>query len=178
MTRDRVGFVALNVAGGLAVLGSYALGVSLMDDPGRMWGGIPEGWKPVYTVSMLLAAAGYFPFTWYFLTRVDPARARIGGAGGWGVVLACYGLVLVGSALWLPLTARMLTHPSPALWTLIRLDLLAVGAGAVGLLVSLVVMRPRDRSAAFWAAVTGLLPFCWQTAVLDALVWPAYFPAP
>lgn len=175
MDRPRALFVALNVLGGSAVLASYVLGLTTNPDPGRIWGGVPESLKPWYTRSMLLAAAGYFPFTWYFLMRVDPARVRI-GRRGWDVVLGCYAAVLVGSALWLPLTFRMIERPSAALWALVRLDLLVVGAGALGLLVSLFVMRPRDRSVAFWAAVVGLLPFCWQTAVLDAIVWPAYFP--
>jgi hypothetical protein len=124
---------------------------------------------------MLLAAAGYFPFTYWFLTRVDPARVRI-GRWGWGVVVACYAAVLVGSALWLPLTFRMLERPSAALWALVRLDLAVVAAGALGLLGCLLLARPRDRSPLFWAASIGLLAFCWQTVVLDALVWPSYFP--
>jgi hypothetical protein len=33
---------------------------------------------------------------------------------------------------------------------------------------------PRGRTL----AVIGLLPFCLQTAVLDASVWPAFFPFP
>lgn len=175
MRRPQVAFAALNVVGGIAVLGSYVHGLTTHPDPGRIWGGVPDAWKPVYTTSMLLAAAGYFPFTWYFLTRVDPARARF-GPFGWGWVLGCYAAILTGSALWLPLTFRMLATPSAGLWALVRLDLVVVGAGALGLLGGLLTMRPRDRSVGFWAAVIGLLPFCWQTAGLDALVWPAYFP--
>jgi len=175
MTRTRTAFVALNVVGGVAVLGSYVHGLSTHPDPGRIWGNVPEWLKPWYTRSMLLAAAGYFPFTYYFLARVDPERVRI-GRWGWGMVLSCYAAVLIGSALWLPLTFRMLDRPSAALWALVRVDLFVVGAGALGLLGGLLVMRPRDRSLAFRAAVAGLIPFCWQTAVLDALVWPAYFP--
>lgn len=175
MTRPRAIFVALNVLGGAAVLGSYAHGLATHADPGRIWGGVPDAWKPWYTRSMLLAAAGYFPFTYWFLTRVDPDRVRIGPVG-WGAVLACYAAVLAGSALWLPLTFRMLERPSAGLWVLVRADLFLVAAGALGLLACLLLGRPRDRSLLFWAAVIGLLAFCWQTVVLDALVWPSYFP--
>jgi hypothetical protein len=175
MSRARLIFVTLNVLGGIAVLTSYAHGVATLADAERLWGSIPETWRPIYTRSMLAAAAGYFPFTYHFLARVDPARVRVGGRG-WGVILGCYAAILLGSALWMPLTLRMLETPSASLWWLIRADLSVVGAGAVGLLVVLLRMRPRHRSWSFWAAVTGLVPFCWQTAVLDALVWPAYFP--
>jgi len=174
MSTPRANFVLLNVLGGLAVLGSYAIGLGTQVDPGRVWGGIPENWKPVYTTSMLLAAAGYFPFTAYLLLRVDPAQVRV-GRWGFEAFLTCYAAILVGSALWMPLTFAMLDAPRSWLWLLIRLDLAVVGAGALGLLACLFVMRPGDRSPFFWAAVIGLLAFCWQTAVLDALVWPAYF---
>jgi hypothetical protein len=171
MSGPRTRFIALNLAGGIAVLASYVLGLS--GGAEGIWGGVPESWKPVYTGSMLLAAAGYFPFTYYFLTRFDPAPdERV----GWSAVLVCYALVLVCSALWLPLTSRMLTTPSSGLWAMIRIDLLLVGIGAVGLLLILLWRRARDGSPAFWLAVVGLLPFCWQTAILDALVWPAFFP--
>ena len=171
MSGPRARFVALNVAGGIAVLGSYVLGLS--GGAEGIWGGVPESWRPVYTVSMLLAAAGYFLFTYYFLMRFEPAPDE---DAGWSAVMACYALVLVCSALWLPLTSRMLASPSSGLFAMIRIDLLLVGMGAVGLLLILLGRRARDGSVAFWFAVAGLLPFCWQTAVLDALVWPAFFP--
>jgi hypothetical protein len=63
------------------------------------------------------------------------------------------------------------------MWAAVRVDLAFVGLGALGLLVSLLTLDspvPRGRTL----AVIGLLPFCLQTAVLDASVWPAFFPFP
>jgi hypothetical protein len=175
---SRRAFVWLNLLGGAAVLASYAHG--LATHPGRggaVWGGVPEGLRPLYTVSMLLAAAGYFPMTLFALRRAADSL-RVWGRPALGVFGWLYALVLIPSALWMPLTFRMLEAPSPWLWALVRLDLLAVGAGALGILAALVSLRPRERRGAWRLAVAGSLCFCFQTAVLDAVVWPAFFPGP
>ena len=53
----------------------------------------------------------------------------------------------------------------------------AMPSVVLGLLAGLVAVRPASPSLAHKLAVVGSLPFCFQTAVLDATVWPAYFPA-
>jgi hypothetical protein len=50
-----------------------------------------------------------------------------------------------------------------------------VGIGSLGLLAGLVAVRPSPPSLAHKLAVVGSLAFCFQTAVLDAAVWPAFF---
>jgi len=170
------GFVFLNVLGGLAVLGSYVLCFASYPDVERFWGNVPEGWKPVYTTSMLLAAAGYFPFTGFLLMHVAAGEGRAFGRHGIGLFSLLYALILIPSALWMPLTFWLLESPSTGLWWLVRLDLFAVGLGAVGTLVAYLRLEAVPRGVFFWLGVLGLLAFCWQTAVLDALVWPAYFP--
>ena len=69
----------INVLGGSAVLASYAYG--LASNPltrGDVWGGVPETLRPFYTVTMLLAAAGYFAFSYFVFFKVDPDKARVG----------------------------------------------------------------------------------------------------
>jgi hypothetical protein len=166
----------LNVVGGAAVLASYVWG--LAGHPAlrtALWGGVPESLRSLYTVSMFAAAAGYFPVTHLIVFRTDPGRARVGRAG-YEIFHVLYALVLVPSALWLPLTLRMIQHPGPVLWWVVRLDLLLVAAGSLGLLGALVRLRPRPPGPAFALALAGLVAFVFQTAVLDALVWPAYYP--
>jgi hypothetical protein len=176
--RQRLALLALNVLGGAAVLASYAWGaLGRPEAMGALWGGVPEAARGLYTLNMFLAAAGYFLFTPYVLLRLDPARTRVAGRFGYRSFASLYALVLLPSALWLPLTVRMLDSPSLALWWAIRVDLGLVGLGATGLLVALLALgagAPRGRAL----AVLGLLPFCLQTAVLDALVWPLFFPLP
>jgi hypothetical protein len=168
----------INLFGGLAVLGSYAYClIAYSAQAGDFWGGVPDGLRPLYTVNMGLAAAGYFAFTYFLLYRLKPA-ADHAGRFGFGTFNALYAMILVPSALWMPLTFAMLESPSDGLWWAIRLTLAAVGIGSLGLLAGLVAVRPRPPSLAHKLAVAGSVAFCSQTAILDALVWPAYFPAP
>ena len=169
--------VLINLFGGVAVLGSYAY--CLMSYPaqaGEFWGGVPDGLRSLYTVNMFLAAAGYFAFTFFLMYRLKPTTSG-GGRFGLGTFNALYALILIPSALWMPLTFAMLESPSDGLWWAIRLSLAAVGIGSLGLLVGLLAVRPSPPSLAHKLAVLGSLAFCFQTAILDALVWPAYFPA-
>jgi hypothetical protein len=124
---------------------------------------------------MLLAAAGYFAFTSLLFFRVGAETVRIGGRFDFGIVNALYVGILLPSALWLPLTFAMIESPSGALWVSVRLVLAAVGLASVGLLGALLSIRPRPRGWPYALAVAGCAAFCFQTAVLDALVWPAFF---
>lgn len=168
-------FLALNAFGGLAILGSYAHGLLTQPDPGRVWGGVPDGLRPLYTASMLAAAAGYFPMTLYVLLGLDPLRTRI-GRFDWSAFNALYALILLPSALWMPLTFALLEAPSGALWLAVRGVLALVGIGALGVLGAIALARPRGPRLAWLAALAGAAAFVLQTTVLDALVWPAYFP--
>jgi hypothetical protein len=178
MHRQVRSLIALNVVGGIAVLVSYAIGLGSASSAGdALWGEVPESLRSFYTNNMFAAAAGYFLFTPYILFRLRPEQTRIAGRFGYGLFFALYALVLFPSAIWLQLTERMIAQPSAWMWAVVRLDLACVGLGSVGLLLALSSLdstAPRGRAL----AIVGLLPFVLQTAVLDALVWPAFFPFP
>lgn len=169
--------VGLVVVGGTAVLGSYVHGLgSNPETRGGLWGGVPGAWQAFYTANMFLAAAGWFAFTSYVLFRVPTGEPRVAGRFGFGLFTGLQAVILVGSALWLPLTFRMLDSPSAGLWALIRLDLLAVGVASLAIIAALLVLSPRESPGWHRLAVIGAVFFSLQTFVLDALVWPAYFP--
>ncbi len=175
--RMQVGLVLLNLVGGIAVLGSYVIGIAWHPTPSdTLWGGLPDGFKGLYTVNMFLAAFGYFPFTVELVLRSDPERARF-GPFGYSILYWVYFLILIPSALWLPLTFAYAAAPSDALWWLVRADLFAVGLGSTGILASLIALRPRASGAWRIAALVGWLPFWLQTAVLDATIWPYWYHA-
>jgi hypothetical protein len=166
----------INLIGGTAVLGSYAYCLSAYPaQAGDFWGDVPDALRPVYTVNMGLAAVGYFAFSYFLMFRLDTS-ANGGRRIGIGTFNALYALILIPSALWMPLTFAMLESPSDGLWWAIRLTLAGVGIGSVGLLVGLLAARPDPPSVSHRLAVAGCVAFCCQTAILDALVWPAYFP--
>ncbi len=169
-----VRFVALNVIGGSAVLGSYVWGVQAPGVGAALWGGVPDALRPLYTTNMFLAAAGYFCFSAVAARRLHRADAS-GDVDQFGRRMLCaYALVLIPSALWVPLTAWMLEVSSNLAWVTVRLDLGLVALGTLALFE--LVLRPGDGPRfERWLALVGLLPFGLQTVVLDALVWPAFF---
>ena len=159
------------------MLGSYALAFAYSPAVREgLWGGVPDALRPLYTTNMLLAAAGYFPFTWLFAFG-GPAYPPAKDGGHDRAMLGIYALVLVPSALWLPLTAWLIEAPSAWLFVLVRLVLFAVAAGALALLVRTAQHGMRHGTLAGWLPFAGALPFFVQTGVLDALVWPAFYPA-
>lgn len=168
-------WLAINAVGGVAVLGSYIHGLLTHPETrNELWGTIPPELQAVYGVTMYLAAGGYFFFSYYFLVRTDAEDVRF-GPFGFGLVNALYALIMVGAAAWMPLTFAYLDKPSSALWLSVRVDLLGVGVGSIGLMIALFTMKPRAEGLAGVLALLGLLLFALQTAFLDPLVWPQFF---
>ena len=168
----------INLLGGTAVLASYAHGLSThLATRAQLWGHVPPSLLPLYGACMLAAAACYLAFTYWIFFCLNPDEARIAGRFGFGLFNLLYTVILVPSALWMPLTFAMMEQPSSGLWLAIRLTLASVGMGSLGLLVALLTLRPRQPAWAYGLAVIGCIAFCVQTALLDAWVWPAFFPA-
>ena len=104
-------FIVLNLVGGLLVLASYVWG-TLADGAvaNGLWGGVPESIRPLYTVNMLLSAAGYFLFAPYIAFRIDSSRRDFLGGYSYSIFHVFMLLVLIPSAAWLPLTAWKHAH--------------------------------------------------------------------
>jgi hypothetical protein len=172
---NKAGWVLVNLLGGAAVIGSYLFGfLSSPEASTALWGGVPTGLRPVYTAGMVLAAIGYLVVFAYFL-RMDGQELRAGSRSGFSRLTGLYLLILIPSALWMPLSLWALERSSQALAWLVRLDLILVGAGAIGVLLALVNARPQ-RSALFHAlALVGSAAVCLQTVVLDAVIWGSLF---
>ena len=168
-------WLAINAVGGAAVLGSYVHGiVTHPETRNALWGTIPAELQAVYGLTMWLAAGGYFFFSYYFVVRTDAEQVRF-GRFGFGLINALYALIMVTSALWMPLTFAYLENPSPGAWLLVRADLLLVAVGTIGLTLALFTMKPRAEGLAAVLALLGLLLFAVQTAFLDPIVWPQFF---
>jgi hypothetical protein len=176
---QRKRLAVLVILGGAAVPGSYAWGLASAgaDLVGALWGGLPAGLLPAYQANMVLAAAGFFAYTYFLLLAVDPGAVRIGGRPGLGLFFPLYAGILIPSALWMPLSLAMLHQAGDPLWWTIRAVLAVVGLCSLGLTAALLALRPRQPRWAYWLAVAGSLPFALQTAVLDALLWPSFFAA-
>jgi Na+-translocating ferredoxin:NAD+ oxidoreductase RnfA subunit len=86
-----------------------------------------------------------------------------------------YSIILVPSALWMPLTFLAVEQASPGLLWLVRIDLWVVATASLSLLLALLNVEPRQPRWAHRLAIVGSLGFCLQTVVFDALVWVTFF---
>jgi hypothetical protein len=165
---DKLAFIAINLVGGCAVLASYWLWLANPANDGpALWGSIAGAARTVYTVSMLAAAAGYFAFAGYLLLNDVQGIPFV-----W--VLTLFAFILFPSALWMPLAFEYLAAPGAALWWAMRITLAIVGLASLLLVLTLARLSPAG--TAHTLAIAGAVAFTFQTLVLDALVWPLYFP--
>lgn len=169
---------ALNLIAGPAVLLSYVLSANAYpsETVARLWGDVPVAVRPYYTSWMFVAATGYFLFSYYLFFRVDADRVRIAGRWGFGLFNLLYLLILVPSAIWMPLTLLHIESPAPLTWALIVAGLWTTGLAALALIASLATLQPREPTGAWKAALVGSVLFAGQTFLLDSCVWPMFFP--
>lgn len=176
MHTQKILMLIINVIGGIAVLGSYAYGMQTHPGSGNaLWGGISERIRPLYAVGMLLAALGYFAFTYYLLFRLDPDSVVIAGRCKYSLFNYIYLGILIPSALWMPFTFKMIENPATATWVIIRVILAIVALASLALIWAIAAAAPRGPATAYWLALLGSSLFFLHTAVLDAILWPAYF---
>jgi hypothetical protein len=175
--REKIVLLLINLLAGGSVIASYIQG--LLAHPGKstvLWGNVPLGLLPFYTISMATAAVGYLIFTSYLIFFVNPDNSKIFVRFPFRLFNWLYAMILVLSALWMPLTFVMLDKPSALLWITIRLILTGVGIGSIGFLAAVFTLKPTGPVWVHRAALFGCVLFAFQTAILDAMVWPAYFP--
>ena len=175
MTKNK-SLIFLILLGSMLVLGSY--GVLFQVNPDSMsakWGGVPEELLPFYQANMLWGTAGYFFYTVFFLFIMQEGATGFSPSLENRLLLVFYALILFPSALWTPLTLRMVSQPTSLTWGIIRLVLALVGAGSLGLLFLLLCAWPKKFSLIYLMAVVGSVGFCLQTVLLDAVIRPSLF---
>jgi hypothetical protein len=172
MSPNRRTFLALQLALGPSVLASYAVCFAHWPElVSRMWGGVPASLRGAYTAWMFVAAAGYALFTPALFLHATPARSRVAFGWPYGALCGFYAALLIGSTLWMPLTAWHLRAGIP--FALVVADLWIVAAASLALLATTLRLAPPLPSAWRVVAPLGAAAFCVQTVLLDALVWPA-----
>lgn len=171
MAVQQIVLIIINVIGGIAVIGSYIFGLNAQSGGANvLWGGVSESIRPVYFVSMIISALGYFAFLYYLLFRITPSELNI----EYSLFYAIFLVILVFSAFWMPLTNMYVANPGTGLWIGIRTVLALVGLGSIALVWALLVLQT-THGTAYWLAVAGAGYFAFHTAILDAIVWAALF---
>jgi hypothetical protein len=174
---QKIWFLVINALGGFAVIASYVAGtVSHPNTEQLLWGRITPALKSVYVVSMPLAAVGYLLFLYFILFHLDAGTVRIWGFDGFLVLDIIFMAILVFSAFWMPLTYRLIDTQGQGWWIYIRAVLFIVGLASLALLCALLLINQREPDWSYWLAVAGAAVFFIQTGIMDAFIWPAFFP--
>ena len=177
MDEQKIWFLVINALGGLAVIASYVAGlVSHPNTEQLLWGRITPSLKPVYLVSMPMAAVGYLLCLYFILFQLNAPTVVIWGFDGFLVLDIIFMVILVFSAFWMPLTYKLIETQWPGWWFYIRLVLFCVGLASLALLCALLMIDQREPAWSYWLAVTGAAVFFIQTGIMDAFIWPAFFP--
>jgi hypothetical protein len=176
MSMQQIILLVINIVGGAAVILSYVFGLNAQAGGANvLWGGVPANIRPLYTVSMILSALGYFAFFYFILFRLVPGEVVIGGRFGFSLFYAIFLGILIPSVLWMPLTNVYVGNPSLGVWAGVRIVLALVGIASIALVWALLSLQPRVPAIAYWLAVAGSAYFAFHTAILDAIVWAALY---
>jgi hypothetical protein len=162
----------INVLGGAAVILSYIYGLRGQTGGANiLWGNVSASIRPIYFVSMIISALGYFAFIYYVLFRIDPAVSNV----NYYFFYAIFLVILVASAFWMPLTNMFVNGGGAGLWIGVRSVLALVALGSIALVWALVALHPETRGVTYWLAVVGAGYFAFHTTVLDAITWAQLF---
>jgi len=177
MDEQKIWFLVINSLGGVAVIASYVAGmVSHPNTEQLIWGRITPSLRTVYLVGMPLAAASYLLFLYFILFHLNAETVTIWGFDGFSVLDIIFSVILVFSALWMPLTYKLIETQWRGWWIYIRLVLLFVALASLALFGALLMISQKEPAWSYWLAVSGALVFFIQTGFIDAFVWPAAFP--
>jgi hypothetical protein len=168
-------FLIINIVGGILVLGSYYLGLKGDKGADALWGGVPKNIRPIYGISMLLSAIGYFAFFDFIMKNLGNETFSSINFLGEKIFLVLFILILGASTFWMPLTNIMVENPSRLVWLAIRCVLAIVGLASAAVFVILVKLDPRPTGFLYIASVLGILWFTIHTAILDAVIWPYFW---
>jgi hypothetical protein len=176
MATQHIVLLVINIIGGAAVIGSYIFGLNAQAGGASvLWGGVPESIRPIYSISMILAALGYFAFMYYIFSRLTPAEVTIAGTFDFSLFYVIFLVILIPSALWMPLTNMYVANPSTGIWFWVRTVLVLVGLASIALLWALLSLQTKIPGVAYWLAIAGSGYFAFHTAILDAIIWAALF---
>ena len=96
-------FILVNIIGGISVLGTYVLGITLFPEHrDDLWGGVQGKLRPVFIFSMILAAARYLTFAYVSIFQEGISSDRIGVSDRPFLIVLISGIFLFSASLWMP----------------------------------------------------------------------------
>ena len=167
---------------GPLVLMSYAYGLSHVEDPNSLWGGVPLSWQTYIVPFMFIAAFGFLIY-WYTAfyqldeTTLSAMRWPWSTSDGKGAkrLLLSYALFLIPSTLWIESTIFHIETDYS--WTFLpvigTLFLTSIGNVMLGLLA---YGSYRDGVKGSGQMIMGAILLAIQCILNDFIIWVYKFP--
>lgn len=157
------------------VLLSYVVGLKAGKSADILWGGTPKKIRCVYTVSMLISALSFLITTIYIFLLMKNTNIQLPYSMNINIFYILYAILLICSAIWIPLINVMVNKPSSVIWLCIRMGLILVGLSALGILILLIGIVPQPANSLYWVSAIGMSIFFIHTGVLDVFLWPYFW---
>lgn len=172
MNNNQKWLLAINIVGGILVLGSYYFGLKGGKGADALWGGVPEKTRSLYGISMLVCAVAYFIFFFYIMKGLGSGTLSNTILLGEKLYSVLFAILLLASSFWMPLVNLYISNPTTLIWFAVRLVLVLVALASIGLFLALFKISPKHTGGLYIASLIGLFWFCIHTGVLDAMIWP------
>jgi len=167
-------FFLINLIGGLAVLGSYVVGLYLYPDfRNALWGGVSGSWKTLFTISMFFAAARYLVFCYSMTISHGADKSSFLGAHTFSILAAVF---LVSASIWMPATLKYLVTNDNLWWILSVISLWTTAASLCLLAVFFGLCKYEGMGTLqFSLTLAGIIWITVHCLVFDAIIWVAKF---
>ena len=166
-------FLLVNLILGFAVILSYIWGLVYYPEYGTaLWGNIETSYIPYIIFSMLLAALGYFVFSFYF---INYKKFQTLNASEYIYILSLYIVILFFSALWMPLSIGFIDTNNNFFLILDLVSLYLVGISSLLLTIFLLQDKIMRRKLIWKLSVLGGFQFTFHTLIIDAIYWGMNF---
>ncbi len=170
------------IIGGILVLSSYVWGVSKMEHPDQLWGGVSKSLQKITVPFMFLAAIGFLVFWWNSMYSLSIAELQSlqfpwsdnDGKGVQRMFLA-YMLFLVPSMLWLE-SARFHELQTYSWTPVLVIGILALASIGNILFIFLAYSAYEQDIARSGWMLLGTIFLAIQVIINDLVIWSYAYP--
>ena len=177
MSTQQVLFLTINLIGGLAVLGSYIIGLGMFPEYREaLWGEVRGNLRTGILISMIFAALGYLAFCYVALFQNGLEDFNKSDWFNSYTISILVGIFLISATFWLP-SAIAYLHFSNTYWLVICI--VSLWSTAISLAVLLGIVITSDvkiiSSASHYVAIIGIGLITFHCLVFDAIMWSIKF---
>ena len=177
MSTQQVLFLTINLIGGLAVLGSYIIGLGMFPEYREaLWGEVRGNLRTGILISMIFAALGYLAFCYVALFQNGLEDFNKSDWFNSYTISILVGIFLISATFWLP-SAIAYLHFSNTYWLVICIASLWSTAISLAVLLGIVITSDVKiiSSASHYVAIIGIGLITFHCLVFDAIIWSIKF---